>query len=67
MDATRSGVISDDVGNRLLEEVDLKLDRVHSGETTVSEHEEGYEEFWRIRADEFGIEAADLDGDEDEE
>ncbi|MFC4405102.1 Na+/H+ antiporter [Haloarchaeobius iranensis] len=67
MDATRSGVISDDVGNRLMEEVDLKLDRVHSGETTVSEHEEGYEEFWRTRAAAFGIAAAALDEDETDE
>ncbi|WP_257299496.1 Na+/H+ antiporter [Haloarchaeobius sp. FL176] len=67
MDATRSGVISDDVGDRLMEEVDLKLDRVNSGETTVREHEEGYEEFWRTRAAEFGIAAAALDEDETEE
>ncbi|MFB6353503.1 MAG: cation:proton antiporter, partial [Halobacteriales archaeon] len=61
MDAVRSGVVSDDVGDRLLQEVDLKLDRVHAGESTVRERGEGYEEFWRRRADEFGLEAARLD------
>jgi CPA1 family monovalent cation:H+ antiporter len=57
MDAMRRGVVSDEVGERLLEEVDLKLDRVRSGETTVEGLEEGYEEFWRRQAREFGLEA----------
>jgi CPA1 family monovalent cation:H+ antiporter len=55
MDAVRNGVVSDDSGERLLEEVDIKLDRVRSGETTVGRREEGYEEFWRQRAREFGL------------
>ncbi|WP_435154763.1 Na+/H+ antiporter [Haladaptatus sp. DFWS20] len=57
MDAMRSGVVSDDVGERLLEEVDLKLDRVDGGESTVREdpEKEGYREFWRARVDEYGL------------
>lgn len=55
MDAMRRGVVSDDVGEGLLEEVDIKLDRVRSGETTVEGLEEGYEEFWRRRTREFGL------------
>ena len=57
MDAMRNGTISDDVGRRLLEEVDLKLDRVQTGESTVSDRpqEERYEEFWRSRAVEYGL------------
>ncbi|PSQ12085.1 sodium:proton antiporter [Halobacteriales archaeon QS_7_68_65] len=54
-DAMRDGVIADDIGDRLLEEVDLKLDRVSDGESTVDEREEEFEEFWRTRANEFGI------------
>jgi len=62
MDAIRAGVISDEVGEQLLEEANLKLDRVHSGESTVGGHEqEGYEEFWRRRAATFGLEAAEID------
>ncbi len=58
MDAMRTGAVSDDVGHRLMEEVDLKLDRVESGESTVTDRpEEGYEEFWRSRAREFGLES----------
>lgn len=57
MDAMRTGAVSDDVGHRLMEEVDLKLDRIESGESTVTDRpEEGYEEFWRSRAQEFGLE-----------
>ena len=55
MDAARSGVVADDVAERLSEEVDLKLDRVRDGESTVHERGEGYEEFWRQRAAEFGL------------
>ncbi|MFB6194658.1 MAG: Na+/H+ antiporter [Haloplanus sp.] len=66
MDAVRSGVISDDVGDRLLDEVDIKLDRVHSGESTVGESEESYEEFWRTRAAEFGLDAAEIEEASDE-
>ncbi|WP_440005796.1 Na+/H+ antiporter [Halomicrococcus sp. SG-WS-1] len=58
MDAMRSGVISDDVGERLIEEVNMKLDRIEVGESTVREDpdHEGYEEFWRTRAAEYGLE-----------
>lgn len=61
MDAMRSGVVADDVGDRLSEEVDIKLDRVQSGESTIRGSEEGYEEFWRQEAAEFGLESATLD------
>jgi CPA1 family monovalent cation:H+ antiporter len=54
-DAMQNGVIADDIGDRLLEEVNLKLDRVNDGESTVGEREEGYEEFWRAQASEFGL------------
>ncbi|MEF8777125.1 MAG: cation:proton antiporter [Haloarculaceae archaeon] len=57
MGAARSGVVSDDVGEALLEETDLKLDRVRTGESTVAGEREGYEEFWRGRARAYGLEA----------
>ena len=53
--AVQNGVIGGDVGDRLLEEVDLKLNRVNDGQSTVDEREEGYEEFWRTKANEFGL------------
>jgi len=62
MDAMRNGIVSEDAGRHLLEEVNLKLDRVRGGDTTVERDEEGYEEFWRRRAEEFGLEGV---GDED--
>lgn len=55
IDANRRGVISNSVSERLLEEVDLKLDRVRDGESTVDSEIEGYEEFWRSKATEFGL------------
>jgi CPA1 family monovalent cation:H+ antiporter len=55
IDAIREGVVASDVGERLLEEVDLKLERVRSGTSTVREGEEGYTESWRKRADAFGL------------
>lgn len=55
IEASRDGVITDDVAEQLLEEVDLKLDRVRSGETNLGGEEEGYEEFWRSQVDEFGL------------
>jgi CPA1 family monovalent cation:H+ antiporter len=55
MDAMRRGVISDDMGEQLLEETNLKLDSVRTGESTVEGGEEGYVEFWRERAREFGL------------
>ncbi|WP_049997904.1 cation:proton antiporter [Halococcus sediminicola] len=54
-EAVRNGVIGGDIGDRLLEEVDLKLDRINDGQSTVDEREEGYEEFWRTQAAEFGL------------
>lgn len=63
LEASRSGIIADDVAERLSEEVDLKLDRVRDGESTVHERGEGYEEFWRKRAEEFGLDTR-LDHDE---
>ena len=55
--AERDGLISTDVAEALLDEVNLKLDRVRSGERTVTRlrEEEGYEEFWRRRAREYGL------------
>ncbi len=54
-DAMRNGVIGDDVGDQLVEEVNLKIDRVEDGQSTVDEAEEEYEEFWRTQAHEFGL------------
>ncbi|RDI71014.1 Na+/H+ antiporter [Halopelagius longus] len=62
MDAVRTGTVSDEVGEQLLEEVNIKLDRVSSGESTVGgREEEAYEEFWRHRAAEFDVHSAELD------
>ncbi|GKZ12715.1 Na+/H+ antiporter [Haladaptatus sp. T7] len=63
MDATHSGVISDDIGERLLEEVDLKLDRVDTGRSTVRDdpENEAYEEFWRARVAEYGLDFSPSD------
>jgi CPA1 family monovalent cation:H+ antiporter len=55
MDASRRGVISDPIGERLLEEVDLKLERVRGGDSTLGGEEEGYEEFWRSQASAYGL------------
>ena len=63
MDAMRAGLVGDATGERLLDEVDVKLDRVNAGESTVGgADEEGYEEFWRRRAAAFGLDAA-VEGD----
>jgi CPA1 family monovalent cation:H+ antiporter len=59
-DAEFDGLVPTDVADELLEEVHLKLDRVERGETTVLERGEGYTEYWRERAEEFGL----LDEDE---
>ncbi|MFB6146963.1 MAG: cation:proton antiporter [Halobacteriaceae archaeon] len=59
MDAMRSGVVADDVGERLLEEVNIKLDHVRDGESTVVGEQEGFEEFWRAGANEFGLDGVD--------
>jgi CPA1 family monovalent cation:H+ antiporter len=55
MDAAGAGVVADEVGERLLDEVDLKLSRVDDGRSTVGARQEEYQEFWRARADEFGL------------
>jgi len=60
MDAMRSGIIGDDVGEQLLDDVDLKLDRVESGEKAIAEETER-QQYWRNRLTEFGI---DLDAEE---
>ncbi|WP_254529394.1 Na+/H+ antiporter [Natrinema gelatinilyticum] len=60
MDAMRTGIIGDEVGRPLLEEVDLKLSQVGQGHSTVNETEEEYDEFWRQRAQEFGLRSASL-------
>jgi len=58
-DAMRSGAISDDVSERLLDEIALKLDYVADGLSTVATDEEAYEEFWRDRVDEYGMDLRD--------
>jgi CPA1 family monovalent cation:H+ antiporter len=58
-DALRSGAISDDVSERLLDEIALKLDYVADGLSTVATDEEAYEEFWRDRVDEYGMDLRD--------
>jgi CPA1 family monovalent cation:H+ antiporter len=55
VDAARTGVLADDVADRLDEEVDLKLDAVNAGHSTVTEEGEGYREFWRERVEAFGL------------
>jgi CPA1 family monovalent cation:H+ antiporter len=57
MDAMRNGIVADDVGEQLLEEVNLKLDEVRSGDSTVERTGDGYREFWRDRAADFGLDA----------
>lgn len=55
MDAARTGVIADDVADRLSEEADLKLDEVNTGRSTVHQEGEGYREFWRERVEAYGL------------
>ncbi|MFD1585456.1 hypothetical protein ACFR9U_00555 [Halorientalis brevis] len=55
IDASRNGVLSDAVGERLLEEVNLNLDYVRDGMSTVEGEREGYQEFWRQRAAELDV------------
>jgi len=56
-DAEHAGLVTSDVAADLLDEVNLKLDRVRRGETTVTRERdvEGYEEYWRQRAREHGL------------
>jgi len=65
--AELDGVITTEVAEHLLEEVSIKLDRVRSGESTVTRDPdiEGYSEFWRRRASEHGLLDADVQGGED--
>jgi len=68
IETIRAGVVSDEIGERLLDELSLKLDRVRGGESTVEGEEEGYEEFWRGRARAFGLSAVEetpASGDDD--
>ncbi|QLG50489.1 hypothetical protein [Natrinema halophilum] len=60
MDAMRTGVVGDEVSEPVLEEVNLKLSQVDQGHSTVNEREEQYDEFWRQRAHEFGLQSAFL-------
>lgn len=54
--AMRDGVVGAEVGDDLVEEVELKLDHVEDGQSTVERgDEEGFEEFWRQRARRYGI------------
>lgn len=46
-DAEKEGRISSTVSERLQEEVDIKLDKVRHGESTLEGEEEGYKEFWK--------------------
>jgi CPA1 family monovalent cation:H+ antiporter len=63
IDAEHEGLITTDVAEELLNEVNLKLERIEQGETTVlaGSDEEGYEEYWRERARDFGVLTADDD------
>jgi CPA1 family monovalent cation:H+ antiporter len=63
MEAMRTGVVGDDAGEPLLEEVNLKLSRIDQGQSTVrDEAEEGYEEFWRRRARDFDLRSVSASG-----
>ena len=58
MDAVRTGIVSDDVGDELLRELDIKLDRIGAGESTVRgdrSGEEAFVESWRRHASEYGL------------
>jgi CPA1 family monovalent cation:H+ antiporter len=66
-DAELDGLVATDVADELLQEVNLKLDRVDQGETTVlkSPDQEGYEEYWRQRARERNLLGEDGEGSEE--
>jgi CPA1 family monovalent cation:H+ antiporter len=55
LDAVRKGIIADDTAERLIEETNLKLDRVRDGQSTVAGEREGYEEFWRSQVADSGL------------
>jgi CPA1 family monovalent cation:H+ antiporter len=54
-DAEHDGLLTTEVADDLLREVNLKLDSVERGETTVQLREEGYEEYWRQEARDAGL------------
>jgi CPA1 family monovalent cation:H+ antiporter len=66
LDAARKGIIADDTAERLMEETNLKLDHVRDGQSTVAGEEEGYEEFWRSRVTDFGLEIDEPEAEEGE-
>ncbi|MFB6284860.1 MAG: cation:proton antiporter [Halobacteria archaeon] len=55
MDELHQGRIDDEVGEKLLEEIDYKIDQIESGERAISEGKEGYKEYWRRAAKEYGL------------
>jgi CPA1 family monovalent cation:H+ antiporter len=66
-DAEHEGLISTDVAARLIDEVNIKLDRVQHGETTIQNpartgEGEEFREFWRERAADYGL----VDGETDD-
>jgi len=66
-DAEHEGLISTDVAARLIDEVNIKLDRVQRGETTIQDpartgEGEEFREFWRERAADYGL----VDGETDD-
>ena len=70
MEAIRTGMISDDVGERLIEEVNLKLSAVSEGQSTVKrtatepDEPDAFREFWREETEEFGLDyRVEEDGD----
>jgi CPA1 family monovalent cation:H+ antiporter len=67
-EAELQGQISTEMAEDLIAEVRRKQDRAESGETTVTSdvEEEGYEEFWRKRVREYGLEVGDEILSEDE-
>jgi CPA1 family monovalent cation:H+ antiporter len=70
MDAIRTGVLSDDVGGRLLEEVNLKLSQVGEGQSTVKRlaaepgEPDAFQEFWREEAEDFGLDVREPTGED---
>jgi CPA1 family monovalent cation:H+ antiporter len=76
-DEIRTGIVSEAAGERLLEELNRKIEQVEHGESTLYEEdatatEEGDkaerdEAFWRARAAEFGLDAAELNSDTNDE
>ncbi|MFB6284942.1 MAG: cation:proton antiporter [Halobacteria archaeon] len=57
LDAARDGTIGEDVADDLLEEIDIKLDNVSAGRSTIGE--DGFDEFWRKRLEEYDLDFED--------